>query len=231
MEHLMTCNSRKRLPKKLGIQRTMKGLENNSKTNIQDSNANICICGDPQESSNMIQCDKCNQWLHFKCAGLDDNVSNINEVITKEFLCLQCLTTNKKRSKKNSLKNQKKENKRLENNNEGFENQDTEKMIGFDQEVDKEGGLKILLAAVENTDNTRPYQENSAFIPLRALGNKKTYVKAIKSNDRIHLIPNLSFLESLKGTEIDQKSSIMLKNISRNLISKIKPFENLNIEL
>jgi len=30
-----------------------------------------CICRTADESAHMIGCDKCDEWYHFECVGLD----------------------------------------------------------------------------------------------------------------------------------------------------------------
>ena len=47
-----------------------------------------CFCGLPYEyNTDMIQCDKCNKWVHYTCAGIE------SEVITADFSCSLCLGT------------------------------------------------------------------------------------------------------------------------------------------
>ena len=54
----------------------------------------------------MIMCDKCQNWFHFKCIGLDEN-SNPNE-----FFCQACTETNKENNTNNKKTKKEKNNKR-----------------------------------------------------------------------------------------------------------------------
>ena len=43
-----------------------------------------CYCGMPDEyDTNMIECDRCNRWVHFVCAGILKS--------TSDFTCSVCL--------------------------------------------------------------------------------------------------------------------------------------------
>ena len=47
-----------------------------------------CICEMPESyDSEMVQCDKCQKWFHFKCIGLK------NTTITDPWFCAYCLFT------------------------------------------------------------------------------------------------------------------------------------------
>jgi COMPASS component SPP1 len=30
-----------------------------------------CLCRSPENGENMIGCDKCDEWFHFNCVGID----------------------------------------------------------------------------------------------------------------------------------------------------------------
>ena len=67
--------------------------------NEEDDNTLYCICKNKGDG-NMIMCDKCQNWFHFKCIGLDEN-SNPNE-----FFCQACTEANKE-NKENNTNNKK----------------------------------------------------------------------------------------------------------------------------
>ena len=193
----------KKIQKKKKISK--KGLIKESQPVGEESNKNICICGDPQENSNMIQCDKCNQWLHFKCAGL--NESTPNEFEDKPFYCLTCLTS-PLNSKKHGIKRIRPE----------------------EEEMRKESGLSMLVSAAQNSEVKKPDSGKSAFISLKPSGVGKPYAKAIKKDNFVYLVPRLSLLESLKGSEPELSDSIILRNISRTFKSRVKENEKFYLD-
>ena len=73
--------------------------------NEEDDNTLYCICKNKGDG-NMIMCDKCQNWFHFKCIGLDEN-SNPNE-----FFCQACTETNKENNTNNKKAKKEKNNKR-----------------------------------------------------------------------------------------------------------------------
>lgn len=36
-----------------------------------------CICRTTDESAEMIGCDKCDEWFHFSCVGIDPVINRI----------------------------------------------------------------------------------------------------------------------------------------------------------
>ena len=43
-----------------------------------------CYCGMPDEyDTDMIECERCNAWIHFSCAGIQQS--------TSDFICSACL--------------------------------------------------------------------------------------------------------------------------------------------
>jgi len=68
--------------------------------NEEDDNTTYCICKN-KEKGNMIMCDKCQNWYHFKCIELDEN-SNPNE-----FFCKACTEANKENNINNCNYNKK----------------------------------------------------------------------------------------------------------------------------
>ena len=45
----------------------------------------LCECKLPEEYDNMILCDLCGQWFHFRCVEYDTSLSTSNE-----WLCRLC---------------------------------------------------------------------------------------------------------------------------------------------
>ena len=72
-----------------------KNFEDILPKNEEDDNIIYCICKN-KESGNMIMCDNCQNWFHFKCIGMDEN-SNPNE-----FYCKACNEANKANKENNS---------------------------------------------------------------------------------------------------------------------------------
>ena len=56
-----------------------------------------CICRTADES-NMIGCDKCEEWYHFGCVGID--ISQILDIESYEFTCPRCRAKDEDRKKK-----------------------------------------------------------------------------------------------------------------------------------
>lgn len=48
---------------------------------------NACVECDQVESSDMVQCDKCDRWTHNSCAGLNEEVTSKK---VRKFYCTQC---------------------------------------------------------------------------------------------------------------------------------------------
>jgi hypothetical protein len=44
-----------------------------------------CICRSADETRQMIECEKCNEWFHFDCVGVDP-VSDENSILLVENL-------------------------------------------------------------------------------------------------------------------------------------------------
>jgi hypothetical protein len=76
--------------------KTKKRLDKQADSDDDDSDAEEwrdavtnCICagrndGDDEESGPMVQCDKCESWLHLDCIGLDE------ENLEEEYFCPRC---------------------------------------------------------------------------------------------------------------------------------------------
>ena len=80
-----------------------KNLEDILPNNEEDDTTIYCICKNKEEG-NMIMCDKCQNWFHFKCIGMDEN-SNPNE-----FYCSACTEANKENNSNNNKKKKKNKN-------------------------------------------------------------------------------------------------------------------------
>lgn len=61
-----------------------------------------CICRTADESATMIGCDKCDEWYHFECVGIDQ--TQIPDIESYEFICPAC---QKKQSKQQQLQSKK----------------------------------------------------------------------------------------------------------------------------
>ena len=90
-------------PKKKKVEKNNEELINNNKNGdvLQDIDYCIVKCrfGRKAKNLDMIQCDKCRNWYHYKCLGLStEDVKNIGE---KEWFCPDCEESDMD-SKKNS---------------------------------------------------------------------------------------------------------------------------------
>ena len=78
-----------------------------------------CICQKPDENGNFIGCDKCSEWYHFECVGLDFVIfiffikfsfqTKIGDIENFKWTCPKCEqkeTGKKKRDYKSNLKKQ-----------------------------------------------------------------------------------------------------------------------------
>lgn len=69
-----------------------------------------CICRLPNTGEPMIECDKCNEWYHFRCVGM----SAEHAARLSQYVCVRCEATEKgKRPEDNAKKR-----KRAEEENE-----------------------------------------------------------------------------------------------------------------
>lgn len=84
--------------------------DKDSSQKASTSSENQCIlCERPNSADNLVQCDRCDSYVHFSCAGVNDSISNPD----RSFVCKKCTDRDEivslvsKRSSKNSRSSRK----------------------------------------------------------------------------------------------------------------------------
>ncbi|CDW80850.1 transcription factor jumonji [Stylonychia lemnae] len=148
---------------------------------IQEQIKLYCICRTADESSQMIGCDKCDEWYHFECVGIDPvfisvcfNLylqSTIPDLESYEFICPEC---QKKASKSNqSKKSQLSGNKRnikaaaKTQNQTQINSSNTQiKILPQNQQV-----LQHQQSSASNVSQKRKFQKNRSGAPQLSASN------------------------------------------------------------
>ena len=69
------------------VQYILQTWERKVSDKVGDPAKKYCYCKDIQ-SGRMVQCDGCQDWFHYTCAGLPDNFSSLDD-----WYCENCLST------------------------------------------------------------------------------------------------------------------------------------------
>ena len=86
----------KKKKRNLKMIKSNKFLKKNIKSREKISlNKNMCPCGEGKDFGLMIECEKCKQWFHFNCAGVNEvrnKKEKYNENHEIHFNCKNCKT-------------------------------------------------------------------------------------------------------------------------------------------
>lgn len=53
---------------------------------VEVTTRHCILCTRPDSDDDLVQCDRCDQFVHFSCAGVNDSISNPD----RSFVCKQC---------------------------------------------------------------------------------------------------------------------------------------------
>ncbi|XP_065095609.1 uncharacterized protein LOC135717446 [Ochlerotatus camptorhynchus] len=56
---------------------------------VMDEESSCVSCQRPDRAENMVQCDQCDRWHHYTCAGVNDSVAD------RAWVCSNCITQQK----------------------------------------------------------------------------------------------------------------------------------------
>eukprot|EP00347_Sterkiella_histriomuscorum_P001253 403372739 len=119
-----------------------------------------CVCRTADETADMIGCDKCDEWFHFVCVGIDP--TSVPDMDSYEFVCPECVKKSTKPQGKKSQGSQNMTQVQSQSTTANKRNQKAHAKQQPKQTLNQESENQIKIATARNTIQLQNQQSTNS---------------------------------------------------------------------